>query len=95
MDAALIKAEFKKRRKRQFAVMIVALPLIVVMGFVMLFSEGTILHKYEDVVMYIMLGIFFSFLIFTMFNWRCPQCDSILGNKLNANYCSNCGAALK
>ncbi len=40
-------------------------------------------------------GMFFALLIFTIFNWRCPACESSFQSMVNPRFCPSCGVNLR
>lgn len=72
---------FKKRKKMQILVTIVAALAVMVSYFTNL----------QTIVLVIVIGL----VVFTRFNWRCPKCNKYLGRSGNPTHCSNCGEKLQ
>lgn len=41
------------------------------------------------------IAVVFCALVFTIFNWRGPSCNTYLGKGINPKYCSRCGIELR
>lgn len=95
MEKANIKSEFKKRRIRQYMVLILLVPVL----FIMIHTER---HPTEELFGYPIiyttltgLVLIIGGLIFSLFNWLCPNCNKYLGKRINPNFCSHCGSELR
>tara|TARA_Y100000768_G_C23953959_1_gene671732 strand:+ start:600 stop:1085 length:486 start_codon:yes stop_codon:yes gene_type:complete len=95
VEQDLIKATFKKRKNRQIVLAVFLIPII---GF--LFS----LKRHKDFTLWgidydqlglAALAIIIPAVIFSIVNWRCPNCNKYLGKGINPNHCSKCGANLQ
>lgn len=75
-----IKETFKKKKKLQILV-----PIIGALVAIALF-----LINIRPVAVLIIIGV----VIFSIFNWRCPKCNSYLGKGTNPKHCNNCGVEL-
>ena len=75
------KEIFKKRKKIQMLITIVAL-IAVVLLFV---------TKLETAALVIVIGL----VIFSRFNWKCPKCNRYLGKGTNPKHCIHCGEELQ
>ena len=85
---------FVLRRRRQLILAVILVPAIVV---------ALVLRDRGDVAL---LGLppslwgpaffvlFVSALLFSLWNWRCPDCDRYLGKSISPRYCPKCGVAL-
>ena len=86
--------DFKRRKVRQW---IVAVPLVFVMFFFFWLKENpeaSIGGFSSATLAKLGLGLIFSALIFSYWNWRCPSCDKYLGKVINPKFCLHCGSQL-
>lgn len=74
------KEVFKKRKKMQILVTIVAA----------LAAMASYITNFKTIALIIVIGV----VIFSRFNWRCPKCNKYLGKGSNPKHCSNCGQTL-
>jgi cytochrome bd-type quinol oxidase subunit 2 len=90
-----IKADFARRKRKQFIVMVPLLVLIV--GFVLF--DGQIKSAASDVPQLVLLGVVavaaITIMVFSFRNWRCPACNGYLGKSASLNHCPKCGVALR
>lgn len=82
-----IREEFRRRRTRQ---LLIAAPVLIV---VLLFAV------FEEQVDSSILPVLFFILIlgalgFSLWNWRCPSCNSYLGRSMSPRFCPKCGEQL-
>lgn len=75
------KEIFKKRKKLQILVPIVALCVVVLLY----------IAKFEMFALAIVVGL----VVFSRFNWRCPKCNKYLGRGTNPKHCAHCGEELQ
>jgi len=88
-----IKEQFARREKRQWLIILLFLPCVLVIG--MASKGGQVLGiAGESLVVpaFIARG---GAAICSVWNWRCPGCGRMLGKGLAPRFCSHCGAALK
>jgi len=92
---AEFKAEFAKRRKRQ---VLGVIPMFAI------FLLVVVLDKKPEAVLFdvpvgVVLGAAFvvvlGFVVFTLWNWRCPACNRYLGKGISLAFCPKCGVALR
>ncbi|OFY63737.1 MAG: hypothetical protein A3H98_06590 [Bacteroidetes bacterium RIFCSPLOWO2_02_FULL_36_8] len=95
MVTNLIKTEFKKRRTRQYIVAVFAIPIIVLMAFISKNPDSSVLGEYQSLVVYSSLGLIVCIIGFTVWNWRCPNCNKYFGKSMNPKFCQHCGSELK
>jgi hypothetical protein len=91
----LIKSNFAKRKKRQ---LILTLPfVVVVICFLILARTDTtaIAGIPKDILLPITVILMVLGLIFSFFNWRCPNCSHYLGRTFNPGFCTKCGSKLQ
>lgn len=91
LDRDLMKA-YGRRRSRQLNV---AVSVLLVVSALILFGNrapsrlaGVLTHLTPPV----LAGALF---VFTLLNWRCPQCNSFLGLRSHQQFCARCGARLR
>lgn len=93
-----IQEEFKKRKRNQIAVILVtiivdifmlAIIFMEVSGSIESMSIATIVTV-AIVVCVITTGV----AIFTLINWRCPNCNKYLGRSISHKVCKSCGEKL-
>jgi hypothetical protein len=85
-----VPAEFARRRRRQFAVTI---PLMVVVLASAILATDAEAHE-NRVVAAVVFGItLVSLVAFSLVNWRCPSCRVYLHKVTNPKFCPNCGVA--
>lgn len=85
------KKEYVARRKRQ-AISVIpvgALAAAVALG------GGGLLGLGESAVLVVVGAVVLAFFGFSIANWRCPACDSYLGQRLNPRECPACGQMLR
>jgi len=90
----LVMQEFKRRRKRQ---LILAVPLVAVMLVFFWVSDHQntpVLGLQPSQFIWVMLAFVVFALAFSLYNWRCPSCNSYLGKRINPSFCSSCGTKL-
>ncbi|HEV7239259.1 MAG TPA: hypothetical protein VGQ36_08470 [Thermoanaerobaculia bacterium] len=89
-----IADEFRRRRSRQWfaAVPGIAAFFFVVFGFE---PDSSFLGIDTDSLFILAAGVIVGYLMFSIWNWRCPACDGYLGKSMNPTFCIKCGARLK
>ncbi len=92
MDEYEIKSEFSKRKKYQFTVAIIA--IIVICFSLYLKISGKDDEANENGTGRLMLYIMIPAILFSFYNWRCPNCKKYLGQRLNVTFCARCGSKL-
>lgn len=75
------KEIFKKKRKLQILVPIVALFFVVILY----------VAKFEILSIVIIVAL----VIFSRLNWRCPKCNKYLGRGTTPKHCIHCGEELQ
>lgn len=95
MEQIEIKSEFKKKKTRQFLIAIPLLPAIIVI--VLTSKLGTeLLNGISNLHLLIVAFVIVIIgLVFSLLNWRCPNCNSYLGKRINPKFCANCGVELR
>jgi hypothetical protein len=88
-------AEYRKRRTRQW----IASGLVIVLVLPnMLRSNNDSFSLFglpESLTVPVFLAVVIGVVIFSLTNWRCPECNKYLGKTFNPSYCSRCGAQLR
>jgi rubrerythrin len=87
------KEQFAERRKRQWMVAAVVIPLMILA----VLSEGR--AEFLGMRQEVLFGVFAVGIVgaiaFSLKNWRCPACHSYLGKNASPSFCPKCGVALK
>jgi hypothetical protein len=89
------KEQFAVRRKRQIAL---AIPLIVLIVAAAMTSDkrtGVVFGLPQSVAGPVFLAVMIGALLFSFRNWRCPACHKYLGKEISPRFCAKCGAALQ
>lgn len=90
-----IVEKFRDIKRRQYLAII---PFIAIVTLLIFSSEDpsfTILGLSNEILMMIS-GVFVVIsLIFSVVNWRCPNCNSYLGREFSPKFCRNCGVRLE
>ena len=76
---------FNKRKQIRIFTFIVMILLMV--AALLLLLSGIPKHRWAPFIYF----FFYADLIVIGFTWRCPGCNSILGDVFNLRYCSKCG----
>lgn len=87
--------EFERRKRLQ---LIVLAPIILVMLSLLLIGDdpkASFLGLPRLALVWTAAAVAFGAAVFSLFNWRCPACESLLGRGLSPNFCSQCGAQLQ
>lgn len=92
-----IQEKFKKRKRNQIIVFIIF--AIIMYGCLnQLNLIGDTGHKYSIVIMIVAVAMTTGFSIFTFMNWRCPNCNKLLGRFVSngrfIKFCKSCGKEL-
>lgn len=95
MENIEIKQQFKKRKTRQLLVAIPLLPAVFIIA--LMDDTGKVLISgIPNLYLLIAAGaIIVSGLIFSLINWRCPNCKKYLGKRFNPKFCASCEAELR
>lgn len=90
-----IMSKFKSRFIKQLIVTIVLLPAIVVVVIARR-SDTDFLFGFEtSTLAMIAIPLFIIGLVFSFFNWRCPNCNKYLGKEIYPKFCNKCGSQLR
>ena len=87
-------AEYRRRRNRQWLASGLILVLIVPN---ILLRQGDSFRLFglpENIGIAVFMAIVIGVVIFSLTNWRCPECNKYLGKTFNPSYCSRCGTQL-
>jgi len=90
-----LKAEFARRRKRQF---LVTIPLAAGVVLLRVFRDkeaGLIFGFPASTVMGVAFGVVLAVVAFSLWNWRCPACNKYLGKGMSPDFCRKCGIPLQ
>ena len=89
-------AEYRKRRNRQWFAsgLIIAL---VLPNLLLSRNNGNfrLFGLPENVTVGVFLAIVLGVVIFSLTNWRCPECNRYLGKTFNPSFCARCGTQLR
>ncbi len=91
------KVGFAKKRRNRWIAMALIVPSAIAFGFGAAGGvEDQIVLGLPPMVWWpVVLVVFIGSIIFSVLNWRCPACGTILGINFNGRYCSACGAELR
>jgi len=89
-----VVAAFKRRRRRQLALLVPVLLAFVCIVALAQIEGDTIFGLPTVLIFAICLVVIVVGVIFSFFNWRCPACNSYLGRSLSPKFCWNCGVPL-
>ena len=93
-----VQEKFKKIKRNQIVVILEIIIFDIVMliaiftevsGPIELLSIATII-----IVAIIVCVVTIGVVIFTIMNWRCPNCNKYLGRSISCKFCKNCGEKL-
>jgi hypothetical protein len=86
--------DFGVRRARQFLAIGVALFLVLFLA--MLHKYPAILGEFSRNTLFgAQVIVVAAFIGFTSFNWRCPSCNTFLGNDISRRICRKCKRKLR
>jgi hypothetical protein len=49
----------------------------------------------QNVTVGVFMAIVLGVVIFSLTNWRCPECNRYLGKTFNPSFCAGCGTQLR
>lgn len=88
-----VMKEFEKRKKKQLIVLLTCIPVVLLY---LLQTSSKRLPFIGDGGIAIASFLFFvGVFVFTLLNWRCPNCNSFLGKRFLMQKCDRCGARLQ
>jgi len=100
-ETLAIQREFSRRRHRQWALAIIAVPWIAA-GLIYggtpgerFMGESPLLSSPPRWFPPVFLILAVGALAFSLLNWRCPGCSKYLGRGINPRRCPRCGVALR
>lgn len=89
-----IKQEFHQRQTYQ--IIAIAIALFVVMLCAVLYKRPGVMGEYSKAALFsVQIATIAVFLIFTVYNWRCPVCSKSLGSDINKRGCKKCKTRLR
>jgi rubrerythrin len=89
----VVMEEFKKRRTRQ---LIAVIPILLAAATIAMTDESTgLLGVPSNIIIPVAIVVLLAVVAFSMFNWRCPACQSYLGKGYNPQFCPKCGKKLR
>jgi len=87
-------AEYRKRRTRQWIASGLVIALVLP-NMLRSKSDGFNLFGLpENLTAPVFMAVVIAVVIFSLTNWRCPECNKYLGKTFNPSYCSRCGTQL-
>jgi hypothetical protein len=90
-----IMREFRRRKERQFYA-ILATIFLMIAAIWKQSHPGLLLGRLTlSTVFWVELVLIGSFVLFSLFNWRCPACRKYLGRDINLSGCRKCGMKLR
>jgi len=93
-----MKDKLKKLRKKQIVGSIIFAPALIGI-FVSLEAVERGVESFGGLpIVFWIVGCIITvvvYLVFSRFNWRCPECSNYLGKGLNQKFCKSCGAELR
>lgn len=95
MDANEIKQQFKKRKIRQILLAIPFTPVAFILVFTSRSDDQLIASIPNEHLLLGSLVLVVLGLIFSLINWRCPNCNKYLGKNANLKFCPKCGVELR
>ncbi|MCB0220017.1 MAG: hypothetical protein KDH09_10015 [Chrysiogenetes bacterium] len=87
--------EFSRRRIRQYAFAVPAIASLFLAFWLQDQAGDVFLGIDKGICLIGLIAIVVSYAGFSLWNWRCPACNSYLGKGMNPKFCSKCGAALQ
>lgn len=87
-----VPEEFARRRRRQFAVTIPMMVIVLVSAILMTDAEAHTSRMLATVAFVVTLVFLVAF---SLVNWRCPACRGYLRKVTNPKFCPNCGIELR
>jgi len=94
-SVADIKSKFKSRFRKQLAVAIILLPIILALIIGDRNGGTTILGMEAEIFGIFAIVLVIVALVFSLFNWRCPSCNKYLGREIYPKFCNKCGVQLR
>jgi hypothetical protein len=90
-----LRAEFGRRRLRQWLVVIPVVISIVIIRFASDSGDPMFYGVPTNVAIGAAFVLLIGAIVFSLINWRCPSCSKYLGKGINPSYCQKCGFKLK
>jgi hypothetical protein len=89
-----IKRQFRQSQTRQIIAVTVALFLVMLAA--VLYRRPDLAGAFSTSTLFGLQAVsIVAFLVYTVYNWRCPSCDKHLGSNLHRQRCGKCGARLQ
>lgn len=93
-DTQKIMREFTARRARQ--IIAVGAAVFSVLLLAVVYKRPDRFGDFSrDSLVLIQVLLIMAFLVFTVFNWRCPSCKKYLGGDVNRGACKHCGTRFR
>jgi len=87
--------EFKQRRTRQWIAAIPGVVAFLLFYLALRHHESPVPGLNPQVLTGVAGVVVVAYVIFSIWNWRCPACNRYLGKGMNPAFCAKCGAKLK
>ena len=91
--ASRVMREYQKRRKKQWIVLLLCLPVILL--FLLQVADRHLVFIGTGALAVITVVFLGCVAAFTLVNWRCPNCNAFLGKNITAHRCEECGVRLQ
>ncbi len=93
-----VQEKFKKIKRNQIVVILEIIIFDIIM-LIAIFTEVSSPIESMSIATIIIVAIIacvvtIGVVIFTIINWRCPNCNKYLGRSIASKFCKNCGANL-
>ena len=93
-DHEQIKLEFHQLQTRQ--IIGIAITMFAVMLCAVLYKRPGVMGEFStSSLVAVQIVSIASFIVFTSYNWRCPNCGKFLGTDINKRGCNKCKARLR
>jgi len=93
-DDNQIKQDFRLRQNLQY--LAISLTLLFLLFLVLLYKRPDLFGEFsKSSIFSAQVLLIAAFIVFSVFNWRCPSCNKYIGNDINRRICKNCGTRLR
>jgi len=96
MNPTEVQEEFKKKKKRQIAVLAMVIPVAIGLVLLNQKKDELVMGFTYDQIGIVAVAFIIACLIFSFINWRCPVCKKYLGrSELNPKRCKHCSEVFR
>jgi hypothetical protein len=95
LPPAQVVEEFRLRRKRQWLAAIPGVAAVVFISYFLKREDFALFGLSSTALTFGACAVVLGYLMFSIWNWRCPGCDGYLGKGMNPSFCGKCGVKLK